>query len=259
MTDPIQYFPPNTRGRDFYAGDIHGAFKLLDKALSAVNFDPARDRLFVTGDLINRGKHSERALDYLAQPWFHSIRGNHEQFLIDSFKNGYKTAKEKGNPEDPDYGWIFNQKASKAKKLVESFKQLPLAIVIDRGNTLDALVHATVPLGKKWASFARKLARGGKKTTKAALNGRDRIEAHDASGVPDIHRVFLGHTVQEDGMTALGNCYYIDTGAYLAERGSANNSLTLVEANCLSSELRGPHEKEAGGKVTIVRHNRYSI
>jgi serine/threonine protein phosphatase 1 len=59
-------------------GDIHGHFQRLQQCLEAVGFDPAVDRLFSVGDLVDRGPHSEAALDWLAQPWFHAVQGNHE-------------------------------------------------------------------------------------------------------------------------------------------------------------------------------------
>jgi serine/threonine protein phosphatase 1 len=54
----------NTRGRDL-AGDIHGHFQRLQQCLDGVGFNPAVDRLFSIGDLVDRGPHSAQALDWL--------------------------------------------------------------------------------------------------------------------------------------------------------------------------------------------------
>jgi hypothetical protein len=54
MTKPVLRLPANTRGRDFVVGDIHGTFYVLEQALAAVGFDPARDRVICVGDLIDR-------------------------------------------------------------------------------------------------------------------------------------------------------------------------------------------------------------
>jgi serine/threonine protein phosphatase 1 len=32
--------------------------------------------------LVDRGPRSEEAIDWIAQPWFHAVRGNHEQMAI---------------------------------------------------------------------------------------------------------------------------------------------------------------------------------
>jgi serine/threonine protein phosphatase 1 len=75
----IAHFDRNTRGRDLIVGDIHGCFSRLGAHLNYLQFDPARDRLFSVGDLIDRGPESEHALEWLAQPWFHAVKGNHEE------------------------------------------------------------------------------------------------------------------------------------------------------------------------------------
>ena len=86
MIEPIHAlvhrYPPNENGgRDFAVGDIHGHFTRLQRALDAIGFDPAADRLFSVGDLVDRGPESWQVLEWLAKPWFHPVRGNHEQML----------------------------------------------------------------------------------------------------------------------------------------------------------------------------------
>src|SRR3546814_4769251 len=81
-------FPPNKKGRDFVVGDIHGHFKLLTAALNNLDFNPELDRIFSVGDLIDRGPDSIDILKWLEKPWFHAVRGNHEQMLIDCI-SGY--------------------------------------------------------------------------------------------------------------------------------------------------------------------------
>lgn len=83
ISKPTQTFKANGKGRDFVAGDLHGHFELLEKILGQVEFDTFTDRLFMTGDLVDRGPHSELVTEWLAKPWFHSVRGNHEQMIID--------------------------------------------------------------------------------------------------------------------------------------------------------------------------------
>ena len=67
--------PRNERGRDFAVGDVHGHFSRLQEGLDRLGFDPARDRLFSVGDLVDRGPENEAALEWLAQPWFHAVQG----------------------------------------------------------------------------------------------------------------------------------------------------------------------------------------
>ena len=61
--EPIVHHEPNTKGgRDLVAGDLHGYFDTLEEALKTLRFDPAHDRLFGVGDLVDRGPRSLRPL-----------------------------------------------------------------------------------------------------------------------------------------------------------------------------------------------------
>ncbi len=46
------------------------------------------DRLLSVGDLIDRGDGSHRCARFLAQPYVHAVRGNHEDMLLDLYKDG---------------------------------------------------------------------------------------------------------------------------------------------------------------------------
>lgn len=89
-----RHMPANTAGRDFIFGDLHGCLDLLQAELARVQFDISVDRLFSVGDLIDRGPDSMGCLRLLREPWFHAVRGNHEQMLLAYFH-------EKASPAAP--------------------------------------------------------------------------------------------------------------------------------------------------------------
>ncbi|MBU2741858.1 metallophosphoesterase [Acidithiobacillus albertensis] len=72
----------NTQGRDFIVGDLHGCAGYLDTLLRYVGFDPSTDRLFSVGDLTDRGPDSPAVLDWLREPWFLPVLGNHDAMLM---------------------------------------------------------------------------------------------------------------------------------------------------------------------------------
>ncbi|ASJ52962.1 serine/threonine protein phosphatase [Brevibacillus formosus] len=83
----------------YLVSDIHGQNQAFQKALRNVSFSPqAGDRLFVLGDMIDRGPESKEVLlDLLAlrQAYpnqIYLIKGNHEQMLVDWLSGN-------GNPE----------------------------------------------------------------------------------------------------------------------------------------------------------------
>ena len=87
MPQLVRALPANARGRDFVVGDLHGCFGLLDRLLEHVRFDPASDRLFSVGDLVDRGPDSLRCVEFLASPWFYAVKGNHETLLLEFFES----------------------------------------------------------------------------------------------------------------------------------------------------------------------------
>ena len=104
---------------DYAVGDLQGCLEPLKCLLEHVSFDPARDRLWLVGDLVNRGPQSLQTLRYL-----HGIKdsvicvlGNHDLHLlaasrkIDRLKKG-DTLHEILEAPDRDVllGWVRQQK-----------------------------------------------------------------------------------------------------------------------------------------------------
>ncbi len=75
-------YTENTQGTDYFVGDIHGEYGQLKRVLERRSFDTRYDRLFSTGDFIDRGPDSPRCLEMLNEPWFFAVMGNHEEMLI---------------------------------------------------------------------------------------------------------------------------------------------------------------------------------
>lgn len=65
-------------------GDVHGCYRTLRKLLKKIEFSKSGDRLWFTGDLVNRGPRSLEVLEWAADhDWrIESVLGNHDLHLL---------------------------------------------------------------------------------------------------------------------------------------------------------------------------------
>lgn len=205
------YFDSNTKGRDFVVGDLHGCFHMLEDALEQIGFNPETDRLFSVGDLIDRGPQSHLVHKWLDKPWFHAVRGNHEQMLMDTVQ---------GVMESRIYvmnggGWFMDLSETEKSNYAERLSGLPLSITIDKTNGRKVgIVHADWS-EDSWESFLERLGTDEYVENKA-LWGRSKIHSWDDSEIKGVDLVFVGHTPLKLA-SLLGNTLFIDTGACFPE------------------------------------------
>ncbi len=228
-------------GRDFVVGDIHGAFDLVMRALEGVQFNPAVDRLFSVGDLVDRGDYSAMALEFLNEPWVFAVRGNHEQMVLELYASGQlDEAALRFNEARNGMGWWRQTPPERQAALLAAFSKLPVALEVETVRGIVGLVHAEVPIGMDWPSFIQRLEAYDEHTIQSALWGRTRATKKNASGVQGVDRVYSGHTIQFDGALRLGNCYLLDTGAVLGAKGEAPGKLSMVNMVCQTGLIAKP-------------------
>ena len=65
-------------------GDIHGCYQEMRLLLNKIDFSPSRDMLISVGDLVNRGPHSVKVLEYCMalENSFKMTLGNHDLHLL---------------------------------------------------------------------------------------------------------------------------------------------------------------------------------
>lgn len=216
----------NEKGRDFIVGDVHGNFHLLKKALSKVNFNQEVDRIIVAGDLVDRGRNSKIAQDWLKKDYFFSVMGNHDaQF---AFKDDLELF-----PGEmiciPFDAWFVNIPTEVFEDLCKTFREkLYPAIEIETKNGIVGVVHAEIPEGINWTEFKERLngkdyklfkkAIWGRDIAKKAIVNRDNSEFNpDKFIISDLLYVFHGHTpsgTMNFKPYSIGNRHYIDTCSY---------------------------------------------
>ena len=227
----LQVFKQNTAGRDFVVGDIHGCFDQLQEVLSLRNFNPDRDRIFAVGDLVDRGKYSVLALEWLEKPWFHSCLGNHEEMVLTSPLNWNDMllwVQLNGG------AWWFEIDHETQQRITKIFSRLPYLMEVETALGRVGIVHADVPVNMSWQQFVHAIENKDSEALHIALWGRDRAEEVITTSMAGIDRIVCGHTITADRQShVVGNVWFIDTGAFLQEEGS---HLTILEVTELFAE-----------------------
>lgn len=226
----IQRYTCNEIGRDFAVGDIHGHFTRLQRRLVEVGFDFDKDRLFSVGDLVDRGPECESALEWLREPWFHAVQGNHEDIAI---------LYAKGNPVDAQNyamnggGWFMAMDHIRQKEFGSAFEALPIAAEVETEEGVVGLIHADCPFSD-WSMLKAALEAPPKRSALMSVRdqclwSRGRIQSEDHSGVAGIRAVVVGHTPLRRPVV-LGNVYHIDTGGWLQD---GSGYFTLLDLKTL--------------------------
>lgn len=221
-----QYDLREFKGRVFFVTDVHGHYDLLHQALRDVAFNSETDLLFSGGDWTDRGPDSQHVLDYLNEPWIHSVRGNHEELFcgaVDENWEGRNSDCLFMNGVKMDYP----SSTETTKAIYDTFKSLPLGIelLMPRGRKIG-IVHAEVP-GYDWEYF--------KQVTKAELEWNEQAVAQWArrwydrgftGQVAGVDFVLVGHTPTDSGDTEkLGNMVFCDGGSFFRKK------INLIEIN----------------------------
>jgi len=205
----------------FVCGDIHGCLDALMAKLDAIGFDKSTDRLFALGDLVDRGPDSVGVLALLDEPWFDSIQGNHEVFMIEAMKPGNDDAQ--GMHVVNGGAWFAMLGDEEQRRLTTKVAALPVAMTVTTPSGRKVgLVHADLP-GTDWDEFMDRI--DTPQVRDYAQWARERVrEARSGNLVPirGVDHVYFGHTPVKQPIRA-ANMSWIDTGCF------ATGNITVEE------------------------------
>jgi serine/threonine protein phosphatase 1 len=213
----------NLEGRDFVVGDLHGCVDALRYLLRVTEFDPARDRLFSVGDLIDRGSQSEEALALLDKPWFYAVLGNHEDALCAVVEGAMR------RDWWHDIGGAWADALSPAQLLAyaKRLRELPLVRVVGTGSQRFNILHAEFfgsDADLDSAHFVHS-AHSASRERQQMLWGRELASGKvDPSRQAGLSITYCGHTPVRE-MGRIGAQVFVDTGAF-----APIGKLTMTEA-----------------------------
>jgi serine/threonine protein phosphatase 1 len=213
----VRWHPANKAGRDLIVGDIHGCVDALRFLLAELAFDPARDRLFSVGDLVDRGTDSIAAIELLDKPWFYPVLGNHEDALcavVDGKMQRHAWYSMGG-------AWASSVSDEHLAMMAAKLARVPLVRIVGDGPTRFNVLHAEF-----FGSDADlEVAYFPENIRHQLLWGRSLMLGNGrATSQRGLSPTYCGHTPTKS-IRQIGSQIFIDTGAYIDD-----GRLTIVEA-----------------------------
>lgn len=216
-------------GRVFFIGDLHGCYKKLIKQMKRVDFNPNNGDIIISvGDLTDRGPDNELCLNLLNQEWFFSIKGNHEEMMINALTEGEKSKAYKfwHSCGGDWYSKLPVMSKRMVKNVVfEKVYSLPKILTIKKGGKRIGVAHGGIhslmweevvkniedPSVSEYTQWSRDQANAAKFLLKN--KSTDRIPSGLLGRVSDVDAVVFGHTPMKKGPILSRNMFWIDTGA----------------------------------------------
>jgi bis(5'-nucleosyl)-tetraphosphatase (symmetrical) len=165
-------------------GDLQGCFSPLEKLLAQIAFDPVRDRLWFTGDLVNRGPTSLEVLRFVKSLGDRAITvlGNHDLHLL-TLDAGFAKKREDDTLDEilaaPDREELLDWLRTQPMAHREDEYLLVHAGLLPAWSTTQALDLAAeveeVLCGKNYESFLEQLYGSRPDRWDRELRGIDRL------------------------------------------------------------------------------------
>ena len=225
-------------------GDVHGEYKAL---LNLISMTPLNSKIILVGDLIDRGEDSARVVQFVRQHNLASVRGNHEEMMIE---HGGKFVEDIENDQEIEqenmwlthggketllsYGLvtIVNDKLVphrfikdfifQFKEDIEWMKQLPIYIELKaEHNSGRSVVVSHSAIAPVWR--LRESEEGKSSFENTVLWAK--MKPIDSEPIFNV----FGHTPQHYTADIQSHYVNIDTGAY----NKSEKGLGLLSAYCL--------------------------
>lgn len=213
----IKVWDKEIKGKLWTCGDIHGCHTLLMNTLEKVGFDFENDLLVAVGDLVDRGPQNLECVELLSQPWFTSIRGNHEDLCIGGLHDeSYRRCHISNGGE-----WFYVLDGQAMYNIAKTFSELPVVLEVNHNGKKYGFVHGHIEQndwGEFKSTFNQEVSMF-RNPAELAMWGRERLnsDAPQYTHVSGVDAVFMGHSVVSQ-VCKRDNCYYIDIGSCFTGR-----------------------------------------
>lgn len=212
----VKVWDKDIKGKLWVVGDIHGCHTLFMNTLTQVGFNFENDLCVSVGDLVDRGPQNLECVGLLSQPWFTSVRGNHEDLCIGGMHDeSYKRCHISNGGE-----WFYMLDGQAMHNIAKTFAELPVVLEINHNGKKYGFVHGHIEQND-WEEFKNTFAekQQGRNPAELAMWGRDRLnpDATHYKRVTGVDAVFHGHSVVRQ-ICKRDNVYFVDIGSCFTGR-----------------------------------------
>lgn len=195
-------------GYTYVMSDIHGMGTLFEQMLEKIAFGSA-DRLYILGDMIDRGPDPDKVLDLvMSHRNIHALKGNHEDGFVEWYDRIYDKSQQKYYYNTYD---VLMKKYTREKiqKYVEFMRFLPLYKKLRMEDTCYLMAHAsTEEILRVWKRKERILWDSSMTDRKKGIPGYVSIVGHVPTfiirGYPEGKPASIWHS--EDGTLIAVDC-----------------------------------------------------
>lgn len=150
IDEPVLHLPANQHGSDFVVGPLLGEARRLRVALACEGFDPAHDRLFCTGNLVDIGPDSAGVAALIQEPWFFAVRGPREERFLSWHRECGSAAPQGRSPVGEGAEWVCALSDNDRERLATLLQRLPVAVCVGDPGKQWVIVHGETPAGLDW-------------------------------------------------------------------------------------------------------------
>lgn len=118
----------------YVIGDVHGCYNTLMELIKKL---PKNAELIFVGDLVDKGPHSDKVIDFVLNNNYKCIKGNHEKYMSLYIEEAlYQNVENKWSTSYNKYGGAqtlknYLKESSKLQKHLSWINTLPSYIIID--------------------------------------------------------------------------------------------------------------------------------
>ena len=169
----VKTWDKEIKGKVYAVGDIHGCYNLLMNRLNEIGFNFENDLLVAVGDLVDRGIQNEECINLIDEPWFTSVKGNHEDLVImgDINQSYFNCHIENGGE------WFYELDYQTQREIIKKLKTLPIALEINHKGRKFGFVHGHIEQNN-WDEFKETFTKeptAFRDPSELAMWGRERL------------------------------------------------------------------------------------